>query len=87
MIWQRAKTMKGQGVYADVDGVGRYLIRWITGDQEWRAYLNNKRTVYAAKAIGDVQRQVESVVTSFEQVEREQVVTVSFPEIRDGDDG
>lgn len=76
MIWQRTKTMRGGGVYADVDGVGRYLIRWIVGDQEWRAYLNGKRTTYAAKTVGDVQKMVERVDAALDQFEREQAVTL-----------
>lgn len=82
MIWQRARTSKNQ-VYADIDGVGRYLIRWITGNQEYRAYLNGKRTTYAAKTVGDVQKMVERVNEALDQFEREQAVTVSFAETVD----
>jgi signal-transduction protein with cAMP-binding, CBS, and nucleotidyltransferase domain len=80
VIWQRAKT-QSNSVYADVDGVGRYLIRWLTLDQEYRAFLNGKRTTYAAKTVREVQAMVERVQASIEQFNREHEHDVPITEL------
>lgn len=51
-----------QQTFTDVEGVGRYLIRKVKHQREYRVYLNGVRTSYVGDTMDQAKAMVESII-------------------------